>query len=312
MRRQLQRVVGVCVLFVLSVGGGVAGTFEVVRSIPYPMGAGTIFIQDLAWDGSYLWTSGINIIWPMGGDGQAVKQGMFTYRVNPYTGAVNRWFTSEEVPSKWGHTWDGTHLWTTSPQGWTDPSDPKPDYLYKLDTSGNLIDTVLAPYSPDAFPTGAAWDGSALWISDRHLQKISRVDPEDGTVLESFDSPGEWQPRGLTWADGSLWSVGGPAYGAIIYELDPSGNLLEEWPVPAGVHPRGLTFDGSSFWVADESVQRLYRLRAVIPEPSSLVILLMTGASVLAILCCRTVQSPGAMRIRDYGSTERRNGRFAD
>ena len=91
MRRQLALVVGVCALCICLSGSGLAGRLGVVRSIPYPRGA--VFINDMAFDGSHIWTTGINTIVPMGGD---AKSSVITYRVNLHNGGVSRWWPARK------------------------------------------------------------------------------------------------------------------------------------------------------------------------------------------------------------------------
>jgi len=66
-----------------------------------------------------------------------------------------------------------------------------------------LADQVVLP-SPDPDPAGLAWDGSALWVAGRKSRRIYRIDPDSGTVRESFPSPGRF-PTCLACEGPRLW-----------------------------------------------------------------------------------------------------------
>jgi glutamine cyclotransferase len=74
---------------------------------------------------------------------------------------------------------------------------------------------------------GTAFDGTYLYqIAE---QRIDKIDPADGKVIDSIPAPGHGFDSGLTWAEGSLW-VGqyrdrkihqiNPATGAVIRTIE--------------------------------------------------------------------------------------------
>ena len=150
--------------------------------------------------------------------------------------------------------------------------------------------------TPGPRPTGLAYDGKSLWLSDESTDKIYKIDPDSGAVLKSFDSPGH-HPEGLAWDGKYLWHIDSGE--KLMYKLNPEtgialtilesnasnprdlawdgeyvwiidhksnillkvspvdGMMVQNFPSPAG-EPTGLTFDGKYLWVADRSQDRIY------------------------------------------------------
>ena len=114
-------------------------------------------------------------------------------------------------PSPLGMTFDGTHFWIVDWQSNT---------INKvLPEDGSVIDTIPGPstlpacgnqpYSNVQFcarPFGIAWDGKALWVSEREEQRIYRVNPANGDVLTYIENPSFLNdPLGLAWDGEFLW-----------------------------------------------------------------------------------------------------------
>lgn len=69
--------------------------------------------------------------------------------------------------------------------------------------SQEIIRHLEAP-GPDA--RGLAWDGQYLWCAEVFSQKVYQLDPNDGSVVSSFDFNIEYQYGGLAWSDDDyLW-----------------------------------------------------------------------------------------------------------
>jgi DNA-binding beta-propeller fold protein YncE len=122
--------------------------------------------------------------------------------------------------------------------------------IYKLTTSGNVIDSFS---SPGPYPDGLAWDGKYLWNADRDESRIYKLDTS-GNVIDYIEAPGG-SPGGLSFDGTYLWSLSG--YTLLIYKLDFSGNVFESFYSPAtfdSYHiynfPTGLAWDGKYLWVA--------------------------------------------------------------
>jgi len=87
------------------------------------------------------------------------------YELNPANGAVLSSFSFPGVEPH-GLTWDGSYLYAI---------DNPTQTLYKLDTSGNTIDTVsIAALGDD--PEGLTWDGQYFWITENQNDMIYQID----------------------------------------------------------------------------------------------------------------------------------------
>ena len=110
-----------------------------------------------------------------------------------------------------------------------EPGD-EPTRIYKLDTDGGEISS----FSISAMrPTGLAWDGENLWVSDTLNLTISQV-TQTGQVLTTFASPCE-DPLDLAWDGENLWVLdawGTDGEGNILYKVDPAGTVLKSVGVP--------------------------------------------------------------------------------
>ena len=176
----------------------ISGELEVVHSVDIhvDMDSGT----GLTWDGELLWVTGAIPGHKPLGDGFP-PNGPFTYLhgLDPSDGSPQSYFRqSNYLFNASGLVWDGEHFWIAAFFELLDvPVDMLGDPIYRISQDGTQIETIAAPLSPDARPTGLAWDGTHLWLSDRRHDKIMQVDPADMSVISSFDSPGD-EPRGLT------------------------------------------------------------------------------------------------------------------
>lgn len=156
--------------------------------------------------------------------------------------------------------------------GGADPWSQSADFPYDVRARGVRlrVTAVGAPQPPfvissipaaaGANSRGLTWDGTALWLADQVATSIHRVDPADGTVLDTLSvAPDE--PFGLAWDGAALWYVDNDGN---IRRIDPStGTILESFPTPGGF-PRGLTWDGQFLWHSDSGTNLIYRL-----DPSS-------------------------------------------
>lgn len=69
---------------------------------------------------------------------------------------------------------------------------------------------------------GTAYDGRHLFqIAE---DRIQRIDPETGTVLDTIPAPGGGADSGLAWAEGSLWV--GQYRARKIFEVDPASGAI--------------------------------------------------------------------------------------
>jgi len=140
---------------------------------PWPAG--------LAFDGQLLWV--------------ADRQRSRFFALKTGEGLVVKEFESPQSPQ--GLTFDGTHLWVADGRS-----------LHQITREdGTTITTFPAPSSggpgPSGEQLGLAFAGGALWVSDRIRDRIYKVDPANGEVIDMFPSPGP-VPAGLAVVDGRL------------------------------------------------------------------------------------------------------------
>ena len=149
--------------------------------------------------------------------------------------------------------WDGKYLWNL------DKADGK---IYRLDTSGRVLDSITAPGHINHYHAGGGlvWDGSHLWCTDDGFalgdhNKIYQLD-RSGNVIASFSAPqSNSYSGGLTWDGNDLWYMCDYTNARLnneIYKLshDPLGYVHYHFDA-ANPGWSGLAWDGSRLWVAD-------------------------------------------------------------
>lgn len=131
-------------------------------------------------------------------------------------------------------------------------ADSSQNRIYKLDLSGNVMDSFA---SPGTDPSGLVFDGIYLWNSDYTTDRIYQLDLA-GNIIDSFAAPGP-NSMGLAFDGACLWNVDSST--DTLYQLDMSGNILSSQPSP-GIYPSGLTFDGTNFWHTDYGSDNIYKM----------------------------------------------------
>lgn len=98
-----------------------------------------------------------------------------------------------------------------------------------------------------ALPTGIAFDGSMVWVSDRRGNAI-RIDPAvPGGDPQSFHVGDN--PKGIAVGAGSVWVANTDS--GTVSRLDPATGDPQADPIDVGPSPRGLAFGlGGKVWVA--------------------------------------------------------------
>ncbi|MCD4829417.1 MAG: choice-of-anchor D domain-containing protein [Candidatus Cloacimonetes bacterium] len=200
----------------------------------------------LAWDGTWLYCGvyGVN-----GGD---------IYRIDPATGAGSLQCTGPQGDS-FGLTWDGANLWYTDHP----TASAIPASAYQIDLNGNLLQEFSLPdhymsgiawdagefwvstyYDPDghiyrvdnqgsilqqfAAPDNQPWDlcleNGMLWMADYWGDTLYKIDPSDGTVIESHASE-TTDPSGVVFDGNFLWYTdnGGAGGTDWLYKVDLGG-----------------------------------------------------------------------------------------
>jgi len=112
--------------------------------------------------------------------------------------------------------------------------------------------------SPGPYPEGLAWDGTNLWNADFATSTIYKLDPIDGTVVDSFPSP-QVQPNGLTYDGSALW-LAVDSGDNTIYKINPStGDVIGTFDSPSE-YPQGLAWDGRYLLHSDIFAMSIYTL----------------------------------------------------
>ena len=138
-----------------------------------------------------------------------------------------------------GLTFDGTHLWI---------SDRQEGLIKKYTLSGEMVSSIPSTCSDQR---GLAWDGQNIWLACASPYSIYKLDPSDGTILDSFVYSGTGYPNGITFDGASnLWVNGWGSSSLIAYDSETFEQVTE---LSIGGGGRGLTFDGTHLWGAGDS-----------------------------------------------------------
>ncbi len=127
----------------------------------------------------------------------------------------------------------------------------------------DIGDIIYSFDSPGYEPYGLAWDGNYLWHVDSREHKIYKIDPSNGNVISSFNSPGlDRYPTGLTYDGSYLWvaNLGTIGYYNRIYKINPSnGNVISSFRSPDD-WPSGLAWDGNYLWHSGYCDNKIYKI----------------------------------------------------
>ena len=128
----------------------------------------------------YVWVSN-------NGTGQILK-------IDPSTNGVVYTTSSEPGPYRWAN--DGTNLWLTTNSGFVEQFDP---------STGNMINAISYPQLDyDASPSGIAFDGTYLWVSDYNFGDIYKINPTTYTTVSKI-STGMNSLSGVTYSNGWVY-----------------------------------------------------------------------------------------------------------
>lgn len=199
----------------------------------------------LAWDGTSFWISDLVTA--------------TICRTSPQGKILER----REAPglAPWGLAWDGAHLWCMDTQ-------TSKAFALDLATWTTVAELELEAGQPRCL----AWDGAALWVCGATGERLTRIDPSDGTAFRSVPGPTAGAVRrpelsGLASAGGWLWVADRGS--DRLYQVDPgNGAVLNVLPSP-GPYPTGLAWDGSQLWCLDYERRRLCALDVAGTAPFS-------------------------------------------
>lgn len=143
--------------------------------------------------------------------------------------------------------------------------------ILKLDAHNNVIKKFS---SPGDTPSGLAYDGKDLWVSDSTESKIYKVSTEDGTVLAEYNSPIK-VPTDLTWDRENIWILGldqcknvtKTCYTPRLVKLDiKTSKVTEEQKLPEQIiRPVSIVWVDGVMWIGDYVLNRVFRV-AVSPD----------------------------------------------
>jgi sugar lactone lactonase YvrE len=171
----------------------------------------------------------------------------FIYKINPANGSV----LSSVMP------------------GYGPPSALCSDgtYLYVADRdSGDVHRHALEPRLPELaqFPTGLAdvhaiyFQGGGFYVFDQATRAVYEFDEDWQPVRSWRAGSGDETIRGMTRADGRIWSADWRNGWLNRHRLD--GYDVDRKYCTPGWHPAGLAWDGGYLFVGDSGARRIYKL----------------------------------------------------
>jgi hypothetical protein len=147
-------------------------TGSIVRSITFPS-----TMRGVHFTGSYFWTSDNTRIFRLTTAGSIVStistaaawyglafDGTYLWGSNAVTDLITKMTTTGSVLASFNGPgsmngdmdWDGSHLWICD---W-----PSSGGLYRMTTTGSVVESYVPPPGPTSQPTGVCWDGNYLWF----------------------------------------------------------------------------------------------------------------------------------------------------
>jgi S-layer family protein len=198
-----------------------------VTTLPISLGNSP---RGISFDGARVWTAN------QGGSVSIVT--LSPLSVNTVTSGFNLLF---------GIVYDGANMWVTD-QG------PTPGKLFKLDSNGNIIQTVLTSDFP-AFPV---FDGTNIWVPNALSNSVSVIRASTATAVAGLTANGLTAPltaafdgeRILVTNNGgttvSLWKAA---------DLSPLGSV----GTGPNTQPLGACSDGLNFWITLSQAGKLAR-----------------------------------------------------
>jgi hypothetical protein len=140
--------------------------------------------------------------------------------------------------------------------------------LLKLNRDAEIV-TVIP--SPCQNPSGLAFDGVNLWVSDEITGKLYKVYPKDGKTLKIIDSPIQ-HPTGLAFANNILWVVGttgletaSESYKVGLFGVDMSSGLpgksFGTYKIKYIQRPSSLEWADNMLWIGDIEKNRIFKFK---------------------------------------------------
>jgi YVTN family beta-propeller protein len=187
--------------------------------------------EGAAFDGTNVWTANqsgsVSIITPQ----------------PPYTVTT----VATGFSSPYGIVYDGANIWVT---------DRGAEKLFKLDASGNILQTVAVGASPEA----PAFDGTNLWVPNLTDNSITVVQASSGNVVATLTDASNLL-NGPTAAsfDGERILVTNQVGNSVTVFKAADLSFIANVTTGAASGPFGACSDGINFWVPLSSVPALAR-----------------------------------------------------
>ncbi len=123
--------------------------------------------------------------------------------------------------------------------------------------AGQPGDVLQKLDAPGCCSMGMAFDGEALWVADRKVNKLFRVGLRSGQVLAELPTPG-YRATGLTFDGKFLWVADRDQ--DVLFRLDPESGVVDKVLPVTARSPRGLTWDGEFLYLADARSDQIHVL----------------------------------------------------
>ena len=120
-------------------------------------------------------------------------------------------------------------------------------------TDSRTVTSLTALVRTPAAVTSAA---GSLWIADATGPTVSRINPEDGSVIDQIQVVGE--PGSIVGGGGAIWVAS--AVGGTISRIDPGTDTVTQTLRLGGASAAAIAFGGGHVWVADPTDQTLIEL----------------------------------------------------
>ena len=159
---------------------------------------------DITFDGTSFWTSATHI------------QHNYVQKFDSSFGSAEYFYLSFTTPG--GIAFDGTNLWIAN---------HVLDVINKVDSvTGNIISSIPAPGTR---ARGLQYYDDYLWVADSDTHQFYKISPDNGTVLETYDSAFNF-PMGITVDDeGYIWLSS--LVSNLIYKTNVNANPDQDPPV---------------------------------------------------------------------------------
>jgi hypothetical protein len=186
------------------------------------------FPRGIGFDGARIWTAN---------NGASVS----ILSLNPLSvTTVSDGFTQPE-----GLLYDGANIWITD-------NGTNPGKLFKLDSSGAIIQTVTVGVNPFA----PAFDGTNIWVPNLSSDSVTVVRASTGIVLATLTGNGLAGPIAAAF-DGERMLVMNASDGLSLWKAADLSPLA--FVSTGATNPGGICSDGLNFWITLQSTNQLSR-----------------------------------------------------